>query len=52
MKKTDFFWMSRDDWWGFKNGDYYLTEKAPEEARISFDHFLKQIEDGDGDDLD
>ena len=45
MKKLDLYWMSNDDWYGFADdevGTPYLTEKAPPEARESFEHYLAQ----------
>lgn len=52
MKRTDFFWMTNDEWWDIKDGHYVLTDNAPEEAKTSFANYSRQIEDGDGDDLD
>lgn len=45
MKKLNLYWMSNPDWFGFADDDEgtpFLTEKAPVEAKESFERFLEQ----------
>lgn len=45
MRKFDHYWMSNDEWFDFTDDEEaapYLTEKAPPEARDSFERFLEQ----------
>lgn len=45
MKKLDLYWMSNPEWFDFsddENAEPYLTEKAPPEARKSFERYLEQ----------
>lgn len=42
------YWRSNPDWYGIKeNGEYYLTESAPDEAKESFEKYQKAFEKGD-----
>ena len=47
MKHIDLYWMSNSDWWFFENMAYHLRDDAPEDAKKSFEHYLKQIDDED-----
>lgn len=50
MTKMDIYWRSNPEWYDYANddeGDPYLTDKAPEEAKISFANFLKQKEENE-----
>lgn len=41
--KSLFLWNKNDDWWDYdKNGKVFLTEKAPQEARESFEKLIKR----------
>ena len=43
-----FYWRSNPDWYDFKeNGEYYLKESAPDEAKESFEKHQKAFEKGD-----
>lgn len=42
MHKYDTFWRSNPDWWYFKNGIFALRDDAPEEAKISYENYMKQ----------
>lgn len=43
MRKLDLFWKSDHDWWGFKDGVPVLKGSAPQEARVSYEHYLEQM---------
>jgi len=40
------YWQSNNDWWTIdeKTNQFVLTEKAPEEAKVSFEKYLKDLE--------
>lgn len=41
--KSLFFWNQNDEWWDYdKDGKIFLTDKAPEEARKSYEAFKKK----------
>ena len=45
MKKMDLYWASNPEWYDFTDEDepkLFLTEKAPPEARKSFERYLEQ----------
>jgi len=36
------YWKKNKDWYGFTDdGDYYIKEDAPKEAKDSFEKFIK-----------
>ena len=45
MKKVDMYWMSNRDWWFFQDGNYHIKDDAPDEAKVSFERYLKQIDE-------
>ena len=50
MTKMDIYWRSNPEWYDYADddeGNPYLTDKAPEEAKISFANFLKQKEENE-----
>lgn len=42
-----FIWQENDEWWDVdeENKQFVLTEKAPEKAKISFQKYLKYLEE-------
>lgn len=43
MKKLDYFWRSNEAWFHMnENCVFVLNDDAPEEARISYEHYLEQ----------
>lgn len=43
--KSFMFWITNPEWYDYdENEKPYLTEKAPEEAKRSFEEYLKLIE--------
>lgn len=43
--KLFMFWITNPEWYDYdENEKPYLTEKAPEEAKRSFEEYLKLIE--------
>ena len=43
MKKYDLFWMTNKEWFSIKeNGTFVLNDNAPQEAKISYQHYLAQ----------
>ena len=45
MRKFESYWRSDPEWWDITDDDeaeYYLTEKAPPEARESFERYLEE----------
>ena len=50
MKKLDLYWKSNREWYDYDYSDNelgtpYLTEKATDEAKESFEHYLEQKKD-------
>ena len=42
MKKLDFYWMSKENWWDLENYIPVLRSDAPKEAQDSYKHYLEQ----------
>lgn len=43
--KSLFLWNKDDSWWDYnEKGDIVLTDKAPKEAKESFERYKKKIE--------
>ena len=42
MKKLDFYWMSKEDWWDLDNYVPVVRPDAPQEAQDSYKHYLEQ----------
>lgn len=47
MKIIDLFWQSNDDWWEIRNHMIVLKDDAPQEAKESYERYLKQTEEED-----
>ena len=42
--KSLFLWNKNDDWWDYdEKGKVFLTDKAPKEARESYEKFMKKV---------
>lgn len=45
MRNLDLYWMTNPDWYDYPDDDNavaFLTEKAPVEARESYERYLEQ----------
>ena len=44
-----FIWKENDEWWDIdeEKKQFILTDKAPEKAKISFEKYLKYIEESE-----
>ena len=47
MKIIDLFWQSNDDWCEIRNHVIVLKDDAPQEAKESYERYLKQTEEED-----
>lgn len=53
MRALDLYWKTNPEWYDYANeeeyddefAEPYLTDKAPEEARESFNRYMKQIKE-------
>ena len=43
MRILDVYWQTNDHWWEFRNHIPVVRDDAPEEAKISYAHYLEQI---------
>lgn len=43
MRKLDYFWMTKKEWYHQReNGTFVLNDDAPKEAKESYHHYLEQ----------
>lgn len=43
MRKLDYYWMSKEEWYHMnENCVFVLNDDAPEEARKSYENYLRQ----------
>ena len=46
MTKLDFYWQSNKEWYHLtENCDFVVNDDAPEEAKQSYQNYLKQVEE-------
>lgn len=45
MTRLENYWMSNKDWVDFSKEDVCVKEDAPEEAKKSYEIYLKQVEE-------
>ena len=45
MTRLENYWMSNEDWVDFSKEDVCVKDDAPEEAKRSYEKYLKQIEE-------
>ena len=45
MRKEEMFWMSKREWWEFKNHVPVVREDAPPEAKASYKRYCEQTEE-------
>ena len=44
MTKLDFYWKSKKEWYHLtENGDFVVNDNAPEEAKKSYQNYLKEF---------
>ncbi len=48
MRRLDYCWSSNPDWWHYTvDGERVINDEAPELAKESYRHYLRQLEDTD-----
>ena len=46
MTKLDYFWMTNEDWYHITDTcDFVLNDDAPEEAKKSYQNYLKELKE-------